>query len=101
MSTHSPTGFEKAEAVQPPVEDRHERARIVASMAEYLAPEIEAHPDRAPEAMKSLAEWCEGDRELLAEARADVLRDMATVQADAAVTNREAAELLELVASAS
>jgi hypothetical protein len=51
--------------------------------------------------MASLAEWCEGDEELLAQARADVLRDTPSFQAAAAETNRDAAGLLELVAEAS
>ena len=48
--------------------------------------------------MASLAEWCDGDEELLAEARIDVLRDTPAVQASAGETNRGAAELLELLA---
>jgi hypothetical protein len=51
--------------------------------------------------MASLAEWCDGDAELLARARADVLRDMRGAQAADAENNRHAAELLELVARAS
>ncbi|MGH8734964.1 MAG: hypothetical protein ACREVB_14860 [Burkholderiales bacterium] len=50
--------------------------------------------------MASLAEWCEGDAVLLARARADVLRDTRGAQAAVAENNREAAKLLELVASA-
>jgi hypothetical protein len=87
--------------MQPVREDRRERARVVASLAEYLADDVLAHPDRALQAMASLAEWCDGDDELLAEARTDVLRDTSSVQASAAETNREAAGLLELVADAS
>jgi hypothetical protein len=101
MTTQTQSGFDMAGVVQPIEEDRHERARVVASLAEYLAPDVEAHPDRAREAITSLAEWCDGDREILAEARADVLRDTAAAQADAAETNREAAKLLKLVANAS
>jgi hypothetical protein len=78
-------------------EDRRERARVVASMAEYLAPDVEAHPERASEAVASLAEWSDGDHEILAKARADVLRDSAAVQG----TTREAARLLTRVESAS
>jgi len=77
--------------MQTPREDRREQARIVASFAEYLAEDVRDHPDHALEAMASLAEWCEGDDELLAEARADVLRER----------DRDAAGLLELVAEAS
>jgi hypothetical protein len=87
--------------MQPVREDRRERARVVASLAEYLADDVLAHPDRALQAMASLAEWCDGDDELLAEARTDVLRDTSSVQDSAAETNREAAGLLELVADAS
>jgi hypothetical protein len=47
---------------------------VAASFAEYLAEDVHRHPDRELEAMASLAEWCDGDPELLAQARADVLR---------------------------
>jgi hypothetical protein len=77
------------------------RARVVASFAEYLAEDVHGHPERALEAMASLAEWCEGDAELMARARADVLQDTRGAQAAAAENNREAATLLELVAHAS
>jgi len=87
--------------MEPVREDRRERARVVASLAEYLADDVRAHPDRALEAMASLAEWCDGDDKLLAEARTDVLRDTSAVQGSAAETNREAVGLLELVAEAS
>jgi len=50
--------------------------------------------------MASLGEWCEGDAELLARARADVLRDTCGAQAAVAENRRHAAELLELVARA-
>jgi hypothetical protein len=101
MHSQIESGFHRAEAVHPIGEGRHERARVVASLAEYLAEDVQEHPDRAPEAMASLAEWCEGDQELLAEARIDVLRDTRAVQASAGETNRGAAELLELVAKSS
>ena len=99
MSTHEPTGFNWADAVQP-LEARRQ-ARVVASFAEYLAGDVQGHPDHALEAMASLAEWCEGDPELLARARADVLNDTRGAQAAVAENNRHAAELLELVAQAS
>jgi len=73
---------------------------VAASFAEYLAEYVHGNPDRALEAMASLAEWCDGDPELLARARADVLRDTRGAQAAVAENNREAIELLELVASA-
>lgn len=101
MCFHIRSGFDTAEEMQPLREDRRERARVVASLAEYLADDVRVHPDRALEAMASLAEWSDGDDELLAEARTDVLRDTSAVQASAAETNREAAGLLELVAEAS
>jgi hypothetical protein len=101
MSTHTPSGFNWADAVQP-LEARRKRqqAWVVASFAEYLAEDVHGHPERSPEAVASLAEWCEGDRELLAKARAAVLRHTRTARAAAAENNREAVELLELVASA-
>ena len=96
MSTHTPSGFSWADAMQP-LEARRQ-ARVVASFAEYLAEDIHGHPERTLEAMASLAEWCDGDSELLARARADVMRDTRGAQAAVAENNREAAELLELVA---
>ena len=96
MQTDTQSGFKTVD-VRPIEEDRRERARVVASMAEYLAPDVEAHPERAREAMASLAEWCDGDREIMAKARADVLRDTAVVQE----TTREAAKLLRRVESTS
>ena len=101
MCLHTRTGFDTSEEMQPQWEDRRERARVVASWAEYLAEDLRDHPDRALDAMASLAEWCDGDDDLLAQARTDVLRDTAVIKADAAETNRDAAELLELVADAS
>jgi CO dehydrogenase/acetyl-CoA synthase delta subunit len=98
MSTHTPSGSNWADAVQP-LEARRQ-ARVVASFAEYLAEDVHGHPERAPEAIASLAEWCEGDPSLLAQARADVLRHTRTARAAVAENNREAVELLELVASA-
>jgi hypothetical protein len=54
MSTHTPTGFNWSEALQP--QRRGERGNEV-------------------EAMASLAAWCDSDRDVLAQARADVLVD--------------------------
>jgi len=101
MHSQMETGVDRAEPIQWISEGRRERARVVASLAEYLAEDVQEHPDRALDAMASLAEWCEGDQELLAEARIDVLRDTSGAQASARETNREAAELLERVAKAS
>jgi hypothetical protein len=51
--------------------------------------------------MASLAEWSDGDTELLAQARADVLRDMHKRGRLSLGTASDAVELLELVARAS
>ena len=84
---------------------RQDRARAVASFAEYLAEDVNGHPDRAVEAMAALAEWCEDDPRLLEQARAVVLRDTraATLSAQAVIAqnDRDALQLLELVARAS
>jgi hypothetical protein len=98
MSTHTPSGSNWPDAVRP-LEARR-RARVVASFAEYLAEDVHGNPERALEAIASLAEWCEGDPALLARARADVLRDTRGAQGAIAENNRHAAELLELVAHA-
>jgi hypothetical protein len=103
MATNTPTGFEPAVELHPR-EDRRERARTVASFAEYLAEDVAQNPEHALDAMAALAEWCEGDPDLFAQARANVLRDMAVAQADAtdvAAMRREAADLLERAARAS
>ena len=103
MSTHTPTGFSWREALEPL--DARRQARVVASFAEYLAEDVRGNAGRALEAMASLAEWCDGDPEILAQARADALRDThrATLKAQTIVAqnNRDAVELLELVARAS
>jgi hypothetical protein len=99
MSTHTPTGSNWPEAVQQ-LEARRQ-ARAAASFAEYLAEDVHRHPDRELEAMASLAEWCDGDPDLLAQARADVLRDTRGAQMAVAENNHEAVELLELAGSAS
>ena len=102
MSTHTPTGFSWREALEPL--DARRQARVVASFAEYLAEDVHGRPERALEAMASLAEWCDGNPELLAQARADVLQDARkaslSAQAVAAQNDRDAVELLELVARA-
>jgi hypothetical protein len=98
MSTHTPTGFNWPDAVQP-LEARRQ-ARVVASFAQYLAEDVHGHPERALDAMASLAEWCKGDPNLLARARADVLRDTRGAPAAVAENNREAIELLELAGRA-
>jgi hypothetical protein len=99
MSTDNATGFHRREAVQS-LEARRQ-ARVVASFAEYLAEDVHGDPDRALAAMAALAEWCDGDPQLLAQARADVLRDRRKAQMAVAEHNHDAVELLELVASAS
>jgi hypothetical protein len=100
MRKYSESDFDWAESMQPG-EDRRERARVVASLAEYLAEDVDRNPEHAPDAIASLAEWCEGDAELLSRARADVRGDISSARATATATNREAAELLELVGRAS
>jgi hypothetical protein len=84
-----------------PLEDRRARARVIASFAEYLAEDVRGHPDRALEAMASLAEWCDDDPQLLEQARATVRGDTrkATLSAQGVVAqnNRDALELLQLV----
>jgi len=104
MSMQSPTDANEPAAMRP-LEDRQERARIVASFAEYLAEDIHGHPDRALDAMAALGEWCDDDPQLLEQAHADVLRDTRrarlSAQAVVAENNRDALELLELVARAS
>ena len=55
--------------------------------------------------MASLAEWCDDDPELLAQARGDLLRETRkaslSAQAVVAQNNRDAVELLELATRAS
>jgi hypothetical protein len=103
MSTHTPRGFSWREALEP-LEARR-RARVIASFAEYLAEDVHGRPERALEAMASLAEWCDGNPDLLAQARANVLQDTRraslSAQTVVAQNNRDAVELLELVARAS
>jgi hypothetical protein len=98
MSTHTPTGVHWADAVEP-LEARRQ-ARVVASFAEYLAEYVHGDPDRALEAMASLAEWCDGDPELLSQARADVLGDMRAAHVAVAENNQDAVQLLELAGRA-
>ena len=95
MST--PTGVNWADTVES-LEARR-RARVVASFAEYLAEDVRRHPERTLEAIASLAEWCEDDRELLVRARTNVIQDTRAGQAAVVENNREAVELLELVTS--
>jgi hypothetical protein len=76
------------------------RARIVASFVEYLAEDVRGHPNRALEAMGELAEWCEGDPELLAHAPTKVVRDAHTGPSAVVENNRHAIQLLDLVRSA-
>jgi len=93
MSMQSLTGANGPAAMRPP-EDRQERARIVASFAEYLAEDVHGHPDRALDAMAALAEWCDDDPQLLQQAHADLVRDTRrarlSAQAVVAQNNRDA-----------
>jgi hypothetical protein len=98
-TTRTPTGSNWPEAMQQL--DARRQARVAASFAEYLAEYVHGDPGRAVEAMASLAEWCDGDPELLAKARADVLRDTRGAQMAVAENNHEAVELLELAGRAS
>jgi hypothetical protein len=99
MSMPSPTGQNWPDAMRP-LEMRRQ-ARVVASFAEYLAEDVRGHPNRALEAMEALAEWCEGDPELLAHARTEVVRDTRTSPAATYENNHDAVQLLDLVRSAS
>ena len=102
MSTHTPAGSNWPEAMHLlEARRKREQAWVVASFAEYLAEEVHGDPDRALESIASLAEWCEGDRELLAQARADVLQDTRRARAAVAESNKDAVALLDLVARAS
>lgn len=99
MSMPSPTGRNWPEAMRP-LEMRRQ-ARVVASFAEYLADDVRGHPERAVEAMGALAEWCEGDHELMVQARTEVLRHRRQEPVNGLENNRQAVQLLDLVNSAS
>ena len=77
-------------------DEARREARVVASLAEYLAEYVHGNPDRALEAMALLAEWCDGDHELLVQARADVQRDMHDQHLAIAENNQDAVSLLDL-----
>ena len=94
----SPTG-QNREAMRP-LELRRQ-ARVVAWLAEYLAEEVRGHRNRALDAIGTLAEWCEGDPELLAHARKEVVRDTCDGPPAMVDNNRHAIQLLELVRSTS
>src|SRR5438045_9602642 len=104
MATHTPTGFNWAESIQP-FADRRDRARTVTAFAGYLAENVHGNSDRALEAMASLAEWFDDHPELLAQARGDLLRDTRkaslSAQAIVALNNRHAVDVLEVVPRAS
>jgi len=93
MPRNTTTGVYWAEAVQPL--EAQPQARVVASFAEYLAEYVHGDAGRALEAMASLAEWCDGDAELLARARADVVRDMRERHQRIAENNQDAVARLE------
>jgi hypothetical protein len=97
MSMEDRPGVDWADAQ--PLEARRQ-ARVVASFAEYLADYVRGNPDRALEAMESLAEWSDGNPELLARARADVVRDLGEAQVAIAENNQDAVQLLELASRA-
>jgi hypothetical protein len=77
------------------------RAQDVANFAEYLADDLGGDPSRALEALGALAEWCDGDHELVMHARAEVARHRRRDAVAAVRMNHEALELLALVDSAS
>jgi hypothetical protein len=99
MSMPSPTGQNWPEAMRPL--DMRRQARVIANFAEYLADDVRGHPERAVEAMGALAEWCEGDHELMVQARTEVLRHRRREPVNAFENNRHAVQLLDLVDSAS
>lgn len=95
----STTGSNSRTAMRPL--ELRQRARVIASFAEYLAEDVRGHPDRARDAMGALAEWCEGNAELLAHARSEVLRHRQRGQMATVEINRHAVWLLDFAASAS
>ena len=99
MSMPSPTGPNWPGAMRP-LELRR-RAQDVANLAEYLAEDVRGHPGRALEAMGALAEWCDGNHELLRYARTEVVRHRRPELVATVENNRQALELLALVDSAS
>jgi hypothetical protein len=99
MSMPSPIGRNWPDAMRP-LEMRR-RAQDVANFAEYLAEDAGGDPDRTLDAMGALAEWCEGDHELLTHARNEVVRHRRRGQLDTVRINHQALELLALVDSAS
>jgi len=92
--TYTPTGVYWAEAVQPVEAQR--QARVAASLAEYLAEYVHGDPDRALEGTASLVEGCDGDLELFARARADVVRDMCEQHQSTAENDQDAVARMEL-----
>src|SRR5262245_13378593 len=99
MSMPSPTGRNWPEAMQP-LEQRR-RAQDIANFAEYLAEDVRGDRNRALEALGALAEWCDGDHELVMHARAEVARHRRRDAAAAVQINHEDLELLALVDSES
>ena len=94
----SPNGRNWPDAVRPL--EKRRRVRVIANFAEYLAEDVRGHPNHAREAMGALAEWCEGDPELLAQARTEVVRDTQKGPPTAVENNRHAIRLLEFARSA-
>ena len=95
----SPTGQNRPEAMRP-LELRRQ-ARVVAWLAEYLADEVCTDRNEALEAIGTLAEWCEGDPELLAHACNEAVRETRDGPSAMVENNRHAIQLLELVRSTS
>jgi hypothetical protein len=100
MARHARSAaFEIAENVHAaaiPEADRREQAQVILGLAEYLAPDLKGHPERAERAVATLAEWTDGDAALLARARAAAVRD-ATFER----MHQEAVDLLGRAARAS
>jgi hypothetical protein len=95
MSMPSPIGRNRPDAMKP----LEMRAQDIADFAEHLAEDVRGRPDRALEAIGTLAEWCEGDADLLAHARSEVLRRRGSATIGALQKNRDAILLLDLVGS--
>jgi hypothetical protein len=69
------------------------QARVIADFAEYLAEDVRSHPERAPEAISALAEWCKADLELLAHPCTEVQRHRRGAPPVTMADNRYAIEL--------
>jgi hypothetical protein len=73
--------------------EQRRQARVIADFAEYLGEDVRSHPERAPEAMSALTEWCNADLELLAHPRTEVQRHRRGAPPVTMADNRYAIEL--------